>query len=478
MAKAKMRDLVVLLPGITGSVLQKNGKDLWDVSGNALWSALTSLSNNLQALKLPDHDPGVEPPDDGVRATALIQKFHGVFGLGRIDGYTALAHLIANNFEVIAGSVAQPTPANFIEFPYDWRQSNRTSARRLKRVIDERLALWREWSHWHDARTILIAHSMGGLVARYYLEVLDGWRDCKALVTFGTPYRGSVDAVNYLANGYKNVLLDLTEVMRSFPSVYELLPIYPMVKTGASKYARVAEIDGIPNVSQVRAADALKFHREIESKVEAHLNDAEYMSSRYIMLPVSGIAQPTLQSAELSGVKLVVSAARPGWIEEELEGGDGTVLRVSATPIELSSALSGTFLAERHSSLQNNDYALDNLGTQMKQMQATGLGNVRGTWAAGVSPAPIGLNLEDLYSPEETVRIQATLAGAFGVPKAELCEVSGENRKWQADFRSSGGDFELVLPGLAPGQYRIKVHSAKGGPGAPRPVTDVFEVIG
>jgi hypothetical protein len=28
-----LRDMVVLLPGISGSVLQKNGKDVWAISG-------------------------------------------------------------------------------------------------------------------------------------------------------------------------------------------------------------------------------------------------------------------------------------------------------------------------------------------------------------------------------------------------------------------------------------------------------------
>jgi triacylglycerol esterase/lipase EstA (alpha/beta hydrolase family) len=68
---------------------------------------------------------------------------------------------------------------------------------------------------------------MGGLVARYYLEVLEGWRDCRALITFGTPYRGSANALNYLANGYKKLFLDLTEVMRSFSSIYQL-PYFPL----------------------------------------------------------------------------------------------------------------------------------------------------------------------------------------------------------------------------------------------------------
>ena len=30
MPKTKLRDLVVILPGITGSFLQKDGKDIWN----------------------------------------------------------------------------------------------------------------------------------------------------------------------------------------------------------------------------------------------------------------------------------------------------------------------------------------------------------------------------------------------------------------------------------------------------------------
>ena len=43
MVKVRMRDIVPLLPGITGSVLQKDGKDIWAVSGQTVWKALTSL---------------------------------------------------------------------------------------------------------------------------------------------------------------------------------------------------------------------------------------------------------------------------------------------------------------------------------------------------------------------------------------------------------------------------------------------------
>jgi len=44
---------------------------------------------------------------------------------------------------------------------------------------------------------------MGGLVARYYLEALDGWRNTRALITFGTPYSGAMKALDLVANGLR-----------------------------------------------------------------------------------------------------------------------------------------------------------------------------------------------------------------------------------------------------------------------------------
>ena len=86
---------------------------------------------------------------------------------------------------------------------------------------------------------------VAGLVAGHYFEVLEGWRDCRALVTFGTPHRGSVNAIDTLANGFKKLFLDLTETMRSFKSVYQLLPIYEAVKVDDT-YHRAAELEDLP----------------------------------------------------------------------------------------------------------------------------------------------------------------------------------------------------------------------------------------
>ena len=48
----EMKDIVVVLPGIMGSILQKDGKDLWNVSGQAIWQVVRSLGDR-DVLEIP-----------------------------------------------------------------------------------------------------------------------------------------------------------------------------------------------------------------------------------------------------------------------------------------------------------------------------------------------------------------------------------------------------------------------------------------
>src|SRR5207248_2485543 len=118
-AKTPIRDLVVLLPGITGSVLQKDGRDVWAPAGKAISRALFSRGNALQALRLAGDDPERDELDDGIRATRVVPDAHLVPGLVKIDGYTAITRLIVERFEVVQGVPDQPAPANYFELPYD-----------------------------------------------------------------------------------------------------------------------------------------------------------------------------------------------------------------------------------------------------------------------------------------------------------------------------------------------------------------------
>jgi pimeloyl-ACP methyl ester carboxylesterase len=479
MAKRRLRDVVVLLPGITGSVLQKDGQDVWAVSGAAAWGALRTLGGALRGLTLGEDDPDADDLGDGITAPRLISAPHLVPGLEKIDGYTAVARMIADGFAIES---TPGRPSNFIEFPYDWRRDNRVAARALQRTVHDQLSQWREYSGATDARVILLAHSMGGLVARYYLEVLEGWPECRALITFGTPYRGSLNALDFLANGYKKLFLDLTQMMRSFTSVYQLLPIYAGLRT-PDGFRRVAETPGLPGIDHTRAEAALRFHREIESAVTRHQDDDAYRNHGYRILPVVGTRQDTGQSAVLSDGQITVGTELPDGVDEALGDGDGTVPRLSAIPIELSEEYRDTFVAERHATLHCNPGVLVDLRGRLEQMQVTGLGAIRGPEIdeqAPLRPA-ISVQLDDLYLPDEPVEIHARLVNLD--PHSEPLEV----RIAAADpavapptahpMRPTGDGWVAEVSGLPPAVYRVTVGTVAQRV-SPAPVHDLVAIAG
>lgn len=484
MPRKSLSDVIVLLPGILGSVLQKDGKDIWAISGQAVWQTVTSLANNpLHHLILKEDDLGVDVLRDGIRAVGLMPDAHLIPGFFKIDGYAKTAHSIIQTFEIIRGNAQDEKPANFLEFPYDWRRDNRVAARQLKEVVDRKLWSWRQHTGKIDAKVIFLAHSMGGLVARYYLEELEGWPDCRALITFGCPYRGSLNALNFLVNGYKKLSFDVTEVIRSFTSVYQLLPIYQVVKSEGS-YKRVAEIAGIPGMLQARAQQALDFHRAIENAVTRHQQDNEYLRHGYTILPIVGTRQPTTQSAEFVNGRLMMSRQLPEGIDEWFSDGDGTVPRVSAIPIELSEKYQDTFIPERHSSLQRNDDVLNKLLKRLEQMQAVkGSEKIRGpeiSSEAEERPA-ISLELDDVYFSNETVDINAeliNLSRSAGTLIAKIVSIGG-NRAMviEKEFHEEDGKWRLRMEDIPCGLYRLEVLTTTAGPWAPSPVHDLFEVV-
>lgn len=353
-SRVKMADVVVLLPGITGSVLvNREGQVVWGYSASTIAKALFSGGANInKQLALPQEDIEKDDLDDGIRATALMPDLHLLPGLWKIDGYTAIVEMLLASFEVTEGR-------NFFRFPYDWRRDNRVSARKLARQSHDWLKAWRESSGNPNAKLILLAHSMGGLVSRWFLENMEGWKDTRTLVTFGTPFRGSLNALDNLSNGMKKGPLDVSDLLRQFQSVYQLLPVFECWDDGSGKLARVGEVTGIPNVDAARAADALKFHRDIEAAVKSNRDLAAFGSGGYRLSPIVGTAQKTFLSAKPDGAGgVTLSELHNG----ALLGGDGTVPRVSAIPIEMSAAPAGAvYAATQHGSLQNAAAVLDHL---------------------------------------------------------------------------------------------------------------------
>ena len=70
-------------------------------------------------------------------------------------------------------------------FPYDWRQSNVITAVQLRDKINE------VQNVCHCAKVDLVAHSMGGLVARQYIQSGNYENDVDQLIFLGTPHLGA-----------------------------------------------------------------------------------------------------------------------------------------------------------------------------------------------------------------------------------------------------------------------------------------------
>jgi hypothetical protein len=472
-SKIPMGDMVVILPGIMGSVLQKDGKDLWAISGSAIWDGLLDREGFAKRLQLQQDDPLAADLGDGVKATRLFEDAMIVPGFMKIDGYTQTAQMITQNFEVVEGDIyndAWDKPANFYRFPYDWRRDNRANARILKENLDRRLHCWRSRSGNPQAKLILMAHSMGGLVSRYYLEVLGGWRDAKALFTFGTPYRGALVAVDSLSNDYKKKFLDLRSAMRSMTSIYQLLPIYEVIKIGDS-YHRIAEVEKLPNIDRAKAQDALAFHREIETAVTENLKDPAY--GGFSTIPIAGVQQETHQSAELVNGELKLSYDMPAVLKKrpDLVDGDGTVPQVSAIPIELSKSLKNNYIAEKHAAIQNQKQVLENLreGISVSQFSLDAVRTAQGA---------ISLSLEDLYLADEPILLRARLLGDAGLGNASLmAEITpvGEGKAIAVPFvQGEENRWELAIE-LPTGQYRVAVSTEDEA--VATPVHDLFEVV-
>src|SRR4051812_45965400 len=98
-AKKRLRDIIIVLPGITGSVLESTEGPIWDVGIGAGWRALRSGGGSLEALMLKKP----EATQDAIRATRLMKGPRVVPGLSKLDGYGTLTRAISARFEVVPG---------------------------------------------------------------------------------------------------------------------------------------------------------------------------------------------------------------------------------------------------------------------------------------------------------------------------------------------------------------------------------------
>jgi hypothetical protein len=391
-------------------------------------------------LELPS-GIGHDDPKDGIVAPRPLPNLGMIPRLMKVDGYGILSDYLKQRFTLTPSTDGQA--GNLVEFPYDWRLSNQLNAERLRDRVVPALDRWRKLSNNPDAKLILISHSMGGLVARYFLEVLSGRELASKLITIGTPYRGSVNSLDALANGLTLGLgpvgLSVDKLVRSFPSVYQLLPTYKCLDVGDGKLRELSAGD-LPQLRKDDVSSGLEFHAKVNATIER--------SPKYKTLVLKGVDQPTSQSAVLQGGQIKPLNTYNG----SDKSGDGTVPRPSSHPPEWPDEGSSTFVSQSHAVLQSTKSIL----TQVFGMLTGNLGKFMGGTG-------IGLDVPALAKAGEGISIEVkSRDGNPTLALHALCHAEdGEPRGKPALMRALGdGSYSAKFNGLPEGAYRFTVQSA------------------
>lgn len=443
--------LVIVIPGIGGSVLA-------DGRGEVVWNA--RLAGIVRALWRPERlaIDEVLTPVGLIESTTLFPGFSVIHGYG--DFVNAISSVLG--WAVDWGNPAHPNlDAQVVAFPYDFRQGVAESAERLGELVKHRLG------HLGLAgqpnRVLVVAHSMGGLVARRW--VADGhWDVCRAIVTLGTPHRGAPKALKFLHDGapwWTGRSKDVRELLRGWPAMYALLPRYQAVRdllSRDSKYLYPADLP-LPWLQQP-AQDAFAMHKGIETEWKLHQHETD-------CLALTGIGHPTLMQSRWDGRQLTtVTEQLPSYDAPSGELGDGTVPALSALPIEQSNRLATTpQLPVRHSQLVTAKLALNEIKELLLTARPPSSRHAGGGLTIGLSlddaviegePAVGAAQFEPAELFEEELWLDCRLYGATEhgpVPQPRLEQ--DETRPWR---------WTLRLPGLARGEYRLEVTAASPTP--------------
>lgn len=164
---ARLRHLVVVVPGIGGSALA--GPPDGDPAGGGYALTPGRLARTLRDPGRLDLSrfPHLSP-------TGLVHDLALLPPLLTLPGYQRLYGLLRTGFDNVHIDTYRP-PAmvdprtDVLMFPYDFRRSVADASVRLAEAVDQALA------GAPGRKVIVLAHSLGGLVARHWVACRDGW---------------------------------------------------------------------------------------------------------------------------------------------------------------------------------------------------------------------------------------------------------------------------------------------------------------
>jgi hypothetical protein len=433
--QAVSHDAVVILPGLMGSELveTRSGRVLWGLASPRWYVQAWTSGESLRALQVTDDERagrmGRITATRLLRVPAFAPVFRGV------EPYTAL----------VAGARRVVTHADAIlEFPYDWRLPVAYSAGQLADAVDNHLTRWRAHPNGsREARLVLVAHSMGGLVAGYFTGVLGGSAEVRATVTLGTPFYGSVKAAYVLSSGrgapVRLPRARLRDLAVTLPGLYDLLPSYRCVDEGTmARQLTPADVAAIGGDGEL-AKESWASRRGLSG------------GDRSGLRALVGAEQPTMQSLVLAdGVaeeKYYICEDDPaGGLSRIDRRGDSTVYRESA-------AMAGAeplHLPQTHAALARTEEAIAHVCAVITERR---LGPPLGVTA-------IGLDVPDVVATGEEFGITVT---TLDDPAAVTCQVVEADTNTPVEwprFARRDGNIAARITLSRPGVYRVEV---KGG---------------
>lgn len=409
----RLRLIVLVIPGLGGSVL---------ASPDGSWRVGPRLGDVAACLRDPERlsceaNPRLAPVD-------LVRSAHvGPWRLA--GGYGELLAALDRRFgrprvEVMksADRPSSAGPADVLLFPYDYRLGIRDAAERLGECLDARLGGTGREQRQARWRVVVVAHSMGGLVARHWIARGNGAQYCTTLITLGTPHRGTPQMLDQLINGVGTgpVRFDAaTAVLRGWPSAYELLPQYPVVLPAAQRrnpnpvltdLLRPGELN--QNLVGARFLDGVKAGRAEHEAIKTGWEALSRAGLAPDVIPVCGRGHPTLTHfEEREGSLRAVADRAPSWLPFGRWRGDGTVPAVSTLPREFDEHRGAWRIwANRHRMLPSTEDVIELLST-LNEDTARDIQRGRVTRAR----LSLGLSLPDLAVECEPIGVKVELIG-------------------------------------------------------------------
>jgi pimeloyl-ACP methyl ester carboxylesterase len=280
----------------------------------------------------------------------------GIFGSASKDGQLVLDPLLGtyNSLESTLVANGYVKGQTLFDFPYDWEHTNiLVIAHQLANQIQQIKVIC-------DCSKInLVAHSMGGLVARQYIESDLYQNDVDQLIFLGTPHLGA-PAAYFAWEGGTNQISSLTDIgMRiilqleaveagfGFTPLSPGLQLYNYIHSSSSLVFAFQEL--LPTYDYLRDVSNSALRSYPNGYPDNSLLDGLNSPSSLLILQQSGVKITNMYSNEQMDTSNIIDVKNdnsfaPLWADGipqgfESDTGDGTVPVSSATAVSASNTI-------------------------------------------------------------------------------------------------------------------------------------------